>query len=151
MTILINIPQDSSHSIDPSSLEQAVSTTLHQQGVDTESDLTILITDNNQIQQLNHDYRDVDAPTDVLAFPAGYTDPDTEHYYLGDVIISYQQAWEQAEKANHAFEDEIKLLVVHGVLHLLGHNHHEPGEKARMWSAQAEILTHLRANISLPE
>jgi probable rRNA maturation factor len=151
MTILLNIPQDSVHSIDPSSVEQAASTTLEQQGIETESDLTILITDNDQIQQLNHDYRGIDAPTDVLAFPAGYTDPDTQRYYLGDVIISYQQAWDQAEKANHLLEDEIKLLVVHGVLHLLGHNHLEPEEKARMWSAQAKILTYLGANVALPE
>ena len=151
MTIHLNIPHDSPKSIDPTLIEQAALKTLEQQGAAIESDLTILITDNDQIQQLNHDYRGVDAPTDVLAFPAGYTDPDTDRIYLGDVIISYQKACNQAEESHHSLEDEFKLLVVHGVLHLLGHDHLEPEGKSEMWSAQANILTHLGTNASLPE
>jgi len=76
----------------------------------------------------------------VLSFPASETDPETGARYIGDIIISVPYAARSAEKAGHPVESELQLLVVHGVLHLLGHDHAEPKEKARMWKAQAEIL-----------
>jgi len=106
-------------------------------------DLTIAQTDDGRIQTLNREYLDHDAPTDVLSFPAREADPETGRLYLGDIIISTQRAAEQAREAGHSLEAEAQLLVVHGVLHLLGYDHAEPGEKARMWDAQAEILRRL--------
>jgi probable rRNA maturation factor len=113
-----------------------------------EVELTILLTDDDQTHQLNLEYLAVDAPTDVLAFPADYIDPDTKARYLGDVIISYERAVVQAQGAGHPLEQEIELLVVHGILHLLGHDHTDPDQKVKMWAAQSEILTRLGNPIS---
>lgn len=103
-------------------------------------DITIVLTDDAQLRELNRDYLGVDAPTDVLSFPASETDPETGAPYLGDILISIPRASQQARAARHPLESEVQLLVAHGVLHLLGHDHAEPEEKSRMWKAQAEIL-----------
>jgi len=105
-----------------------------------EGDLTILLADDARLHELNRDYLGVNAPTDVLSFPASETDPETGAPYLGDILISVPRAVEQARAAGHALEAEVQLLVVHGVLHLLGHDHAEAPGKARMWAAQAEVL-----------
>jgi probable rRNA maturation factor len=141
--IQLQISENISPTIHPRFLEQAASETLAVACADREADLTILLTDDDQICQLNREYLSVDAPTDVLAFPADYIDPDTDSRYLGDVIISYDRAVAQAEASGHAVEQEIQLLVVHGILHLLGHDHADPSQKVKMWAAQAEILTRL--------
>lgn len=151
MTILLDIANPFNDLVDSSQIEQSVQVTLNHQRAPIESDLTVLIADDSQIQELNQQYLGADTPTDVLAFPGGFIDPDTQHTYLGDVIISYPQAKRQADIAEHSLDDEIRLLVVHGVLHLLGHDHLEPEKKAVMWSAQAEILSRLNANITMPE
>ena len=85
----------------------------------------------------------MDAATDVLSFPASESDPETGTPYLGDILISIPRATAQAQAAGHPVEDEVQLLVVHGTLHLLGHDHAEAEEKARMWRAQAEVLGRL--------
>ena len=108
-----------------------------------DADLTIVLVDNIRIRGLNRDFLGHDAPTDVLSFPADEPDPETGRRYLGDVVISFERAAEQAGERGHAVEAEMQLLVVHGVLHLLGHDHAESGEKDRMWAAQAGILEHL--------
>jgi len=92
---------------------------------------------------LNREYLGIDAPTDVLSFPASETDPETGARYIGDILISIPRARGQATAAGHPLESEVQLLVVHGVLHLLGHDHAQAEEKARMWKAQAEILESL--------
>ena len=121
-------------------IERAVNATLENQSESLDSELTIILTDDSKIHDLNRDYLGIDAPTDVLSFPASETDPETGARYIGDIIISLPYAARSAEKAGHPLESEVQLLVVHGVLHLLGHDHAKPGEKAKMWKAQAEIL-----------
>ena len=106
-------------------------------------DLSIILTDDARLHELNLNYLGVDAPTDVLSFPASETDPDTGARYLGDILISVPRAQTQADAAGHSLESEVQLLVVHGVLHLIGHDHAVAKEKARMWKAQAEILERL--------
>ena len=85
----------------------------------------------------------MDAPTYLLSFPSDQIDPETCSRYLGDILISVERAAAQAAAAGHATEAEVQLLVVHGVLHLMGHDHAEPEEKSRMWQAQSEILVKL--------
>lgn len=121
-------------------LEQAANAALAHQSATPDSELTIVLTDDTRLHELNRDYLGIDAPTDVLSFPASETDPETGARYLGDILISIPRARAQAEAAGHPFEAEVQLLVVHGVLHLLGHDHTQAEEKARMWKAQAEIL-----------
>ncbi|MFZ5821397.1 MAG: rRNA maturation RNase YbeY [Chloroflexota bacterium] len=122
-------------------LERAALAALARQ--DADGDLSIVLTDDAQLRQLNRDYLGVDAPTDVLSFSASETDPETGRRYLGDVLLSIPRADEQARAAGHTLEAEAQLLVVHGTLHLLGHDHAEAQEKARMWKAQAEVLERL--------
>jgi probable rRNA maturation factor len=105
-----------------------------------EGDLSIVLTDDAQLQQLNRDYLGIDAPTDVLSFPATETDPDSQATYLGDILISVPRAAQQALEAGHPLASEVQLLVVHGVLHLLGYDHAGRAEKERMWTVQAAIL-----------
>jgi probable rRNA maturation factor len=133
-------------------LEGAVRAALDNQSADFNSELTIVLTDDKQVQELNRDYLGINAPTDVLSFPASETDPETGSAYIGDIIISMPYAAKSAEKAGHPVEAEVQLLVVHGVLHLLGHDHARPKEKAKMWKAQAEILETLGlGNIKIRE
>lgn len=106
-------------------------------------DITIVLTDDRQLHELNLDYLGVDAPTDVLSFPASETDPETGASYLGDIILSIPRATAQAEAAGHPVEAEAQLLVVHGTLHLLGYDHSTDEEKAVMWAEQAKVLERL--------
>jgi probable rRNA maturation factor len=122
-------------------LERAARAVLDHQAVD--GDLSIVLTDDAQLQELNREYLGIDAPTDVLSFPASETDPETARRYLGDILVSVPRAEEQARAAGHGLEAEVQLLAVHGTLHLLGYDHAEAEEKTRMWAVQAEVLERL--------
>jgi probable rRNA maturation factor len=138
---MITIDSKSPDPLETELLERAARAALEHQHAAPEADLTIVLTDDEQMQELNLEFRDVDSPTDVLSFPAsGEVDPETGMPYLGDVLISVERARDQAEAGGHALEAELQLLIVHGILHLLGHDHGDPAEKERMWTAQAEIL-----------
>jgi probable rRNA maturation factor len=109
---------------------------------------TLVLTDDEGIQDLNRDFLGRDAPTDVLAFSAQEDDgtfvsaPEVEDY-LGDVIVSYPRAVAQALEHGHTTEQELDLLIVHGLLHLLGYDHATEEEKAAMWDRQEAILASL--------
>ena len=136
--------------IDPVLLQRAAREVMDYMGGDMDVDITIILTDDAQIHELNKQYRGIDAPTDVLSFPSGDTDPDSNRLYLGDVVISYPRAQAQAEAGGHPVEAELQLLVVHGVLHLSGYDHVEEQGKSRMRAAQAEILVLLGCEIAPP-
>lgn len=104
--------------------------------------LTILLTDDRRMKKLNHDFRGMNSSTDVLSFPAGNTHLDLLEGvpYLGDLAISVPTASKQSQKSGHTLAAEIQLLTVHGILHLLGFDHHLTEDKAVMWSKQTEIL-----------
>jgi probable rRNA maturation factor len=123
-------------------LESTAAAALRQQAA-PDADLTLVLTGDARLRALNRDFLHLDAPTDVLSFPSEETDPETGRRYLGDVAISVLRAASQAQAGKHPFEQEVQLLVVHGVLHLLGHDHAGEDEKARMWTAQAAILESL--------
>lgn len=115
----------------------------------TANTLAVVITDNETLQELNRQYRGVDAPTDVLSFESSL-DPDfpeldpTMSDYLGDIIIAYPVAQAQALAAGHTTQDEIILLAVHGLLHLLGFDHDTPENKAAMWNIQQQVMAELK-------
>ncbi len=123
-------------------LERAARAVLDLSGA-PDADLTLVLTNDDRIQALNRDFLHHDAPTDVLSFPAEEENPETGRRYLGDVVISLPRALEQSGERGHAVEAEVQLLVVHGILHLLGHDHAGEQEKAAMWKAQTEILESL--------
>ena len=139
---------ESKYDVPSTLIERAVRLTLKHQNESPELNLSVVLTDSRRLRNLNRDYLGIDAPTDVLSFPASEsdgseTDPETGARYLGDILISVPYAAKSARQAGHPLEAELQLLVVHGVLHLLGHDHARPREKTRMWKAQREILTHL--------
>jgi probable rRNA maturation factor len=125
-------------------LEKAAREVLRHAGTTPDVEVTLVLTGDAQLRKLNHDFLGVDSPTDVLAFPGGETDPDTGSLYLGDVVISYQRARVQAGAAKHTLGEELQLLVVHGLLHLLGYDHVDEESKTAMWEMQNDIL--LRIN-----
>ncbi len=139
---MISIKPESGQSFPVDVLERAAQAALSFSGA-VDADLTLVLTDDSHIQALNRDFLHHDSPTDVLAFPADEFDPETSRHYLGDVIISIPRAAGQARERGHSEEEEVQLLVVHGVLHLLGHDHAGAEEKAAMWAAQADILESL--------
>jgi probable rRNA maturation factor len=140
--------------IDSRRLREAAQKTLAHESAPSRAEITLVITGDDEIRDLNRQYRDVDAPTDVLSFAEAEADarfvaaPD-ESAYLGDGVISYPRAVAQAVSAGHSVADELLLLVVHGVLHLLGHDHASRAEKRKMWAAQKEILNELGVQIKI--
>lgn len=129
----------------PDLIKKALKLTVQRFGQIENATITVVITDNETIQQLNHQYRGVNAPTDVLSFkniPApGFPDLDPGH--LGDIIIAYPVAKAQALAAGHKPVEELTLLAVHGTLHLLGFDHDTTPNKEKMWAAQHQIMTEL--------
>lgn len=121
-------------------VEKAALAALAHQSAPADVELTIVLSNDAQLRELNLQWMGIDAPTDVLSFPSDETDPETGSRYLGDILISVETAARQAAHAGHSVEAEVQLLTVHGILHLLGHDHAEDEEKAAMWAAQAEIL-----------
>ena len=127
-------------------LRWAVETVLQRE--DRPGEVTVVVTDEQGIRELNRDFLGRDRVTDVLAFSTqeegGPFVPAPEAgNYLGDVIVCYPRAVEQASEQGHAVQEELALLVVHGVLHLLGYDHATEQEQAAMWALQDEILGQL--------
>ncbi|MBN1369356.1 MAG: rRNA maturation RNase YbeY [Dehalococcoidaceae bacterium] len=110
----------------------------------------VVITGDDEMRQLNRVYRGIDKSTDVLSFAMGDEPEDdgtlqfplsadgVEH--LGEVIISYERALEQAQENNHPVDKEISVLLIHGVLHLLGYDHEDDSEAGEMEQAEADML-----------
>ncbi|MBN2387043.1 MAG: rRNA maturation RNase YbeY [Anaerolineales bacterium] len=146
--ITIEIDASVTLAVDEALLERAAQTTLDLQAAGG-ADLTLVLTGDERIRTLNREYRAMDAPTDVLSFAAGEIDPETGRMYLGDVILSMERAEAQAEALGHDLAEEVQLLIVHGVLHLLGHDHAGKQEKERMWGVQAGILTTLGVSATI--
>ena len=140
--------------------EAVISETLDYEDCPYEVQVNIILTSNEEIQQINLEQRGVDAPTDVLSFPmieyaypSDFTvleadsfdsfDPDTGELILGDIVISVDKVLEQAEKYNHAVKREYAFLIAHSMLHLFGYDHMDELERENMELKQDEILTRL--------
>jgi probable rRNA maturation factor len=115
-------------------------------------ELTISIENDVELQNLNQQFRQIDQPTDVLSFESGDPDPETGAIYLGDIVISFDRALAQAQSAGHPVTNELQLLAVHGVLHLVGYDHSNDEEKKEMWDLQQKILDQIGCIINkIPE
>lgn len=119
-------------------IKKAVEGTLEYEEFTSDCEISVTFTDNENIRELNREYRDIDRATDVLSFPM---DDEGDDVVLGDVVISLERAKEQAEEYGHSLEREISFLCVHSVLHLLGYDH-ELGEdeEKEMFEKQEEVL-----------
>ena len=113
--------------------------------------LTIVITDNEAMRELNLQYRQCDAVTDVLSFPAGSIPLSvaSKGQYLGDIVIALAYARERAERAHVAVADALSMLVIHGTLHLLGYDHDTSARFESMWAAQSKALQALQMDPEL--
>jgi probable rRNA maturation factor len=107
--------------------------------------VTVVLTDDDYVAELNSQYRGIEGATDVLSFSAtepaeGFIVAPESEPYLGDILIAVPYSHRQAEALGRSLMDELRLLVVHGILHLLGYDHAEPEDEARMWARQDQIL-----------
>jgi probable rRNA maturation factor len=142
MNGVVDIQNELGFPLDSAHLELAAQTVLAVHEVPAGSEMTVVITDDATITRLNREYRGIDAPTDVLSFPADSMpeEIDAEPPYLGDLVIAYPYALAQAQREGHAPGDSFALLVVHGTLHLLGYDHDTPENRSVMWQAQEKAL-----------
>ena len=130
--------------------------------VDTENcpyevEVNVLLTNNEEIHEANRDFRNIDRPTDVLSFPMvdydfpadfslvnespeGYLNPETDELLLGDIMISVDKVYEQAEEYGHSSKREFAFLIAHSMLHLLGYDHMEDEERVVMETKQEAVL-----------
>ena len=114
-------------------------------------ELSILLTDDAHIRELNRDYRDKDSPTDVLSFAQQEGEPFISPLpILGDLVISLETAQRQADDLGHSLEAEIRVLLVHGLLHLIGHDHIHDDDRLTMAKAEDELLAALPAESQWP-
>lgn len=128
-------------------IEKLLNFAAEKEGVEANSELSVTFVSNERIHEINREYRDKDAPTDVISFAMeelgegeielnGVDMPRV----LGDIIISIPRAKEQAVEYGHSFIRELGFLTVHGFLHLLGYDHMTDAEEKQMFTLQKEIL-----------
>lgn len=142
----IDIQNEQGYALKPKRLQQAIKTVIARHDVADDSAISVVFTTNDEVQALNLQHRQIDAPTDVLSFTAEPLPPeltDDAPPYLGDLVIAYPYAKSQAERLGHSLDDSLCLLVIHGTLHLLGYTHDTPSNRATMWQEQALALADL--------
>lgn len=131
-------------------LRRVAEEVLKAEGIDKKAELSLIITGQKKIHELNKAYLGEDRPTDVLSFPM-LTEPDKGAFvaapdgkmHLGEVIISSPQVGIQAEEHGHTVGKEMAVLIIHGVLHLLGYDHARAAEKRKMRAREMAILDSL--------
>lgn len=138
-------------------IEKAIKSSLDYESFNKPVEISMIITDNHGIQEINRQYRNIDSPTDILSFPmldfdedydyegeveTGIEDvnPESGEVVLGDIVLSIEKAFEQAEEYGHSLYREIAFLIVHSVLHLLGYDHIEEKDRLIMREKEEAIL-----------
>lgn len=158
MTIQIDYETEKQIGIEYKELiEKVIEAAMDYEKCPYEAEVNVILTDNEEIHILNKEHRGIDAPTDVLSFPAvdfqtpsdferledyvlDYFNPDTGELILGDIVISVEKVQAQAEEYGHSKERELGFLVAHSMLHLFGYDHMEEQEREEMEEKQREIL-----------
>ena len=133
-------------------VRSAVKASLGYMDFPSKSEISVMFVDNEAIKELNAEHRGIDRATDVLSFPMFEYDEDGEiieeeldfnpegEMLLGDIVISLERAFEQAQEYGHSFEREIGFLTVHSMLHLFGYDHMCPEDEEEMFEYQNDIL-----------
>jgi len=149
--IVIEIDDALTDAIDVAAIRAAIVATLAAHAI-VDAAVTVVLTTDEEVRALNAQYRGVDAPTDVLSFPARETQPDAPtlvlpaelaaelERYLGDLVIAYPYSARQAAHFGNSITAELQLLAVHGTLHLLGYDHQDATAEAAMWAQQEQVL-----------
>ncbi|HZE38553.1 MAG TPA: rRNA maturation RNase YbeY [Stackebrandtia sp.] len=145
----IEIANESGATVDTAAICDVARHALSEMGVNPLADLSILVVDSGYMAELNHRWMGSQGPTDVLAFPmdelsvgrgpSNDEEPVAETL-LGDVVLCPEVAERQATAAGHSAADELHMLTVHGVLHILGYDHAEPDEAKKMFGLQKSLL-----------
>ena len=148
MTIDVN--NESGVGVDEQSLATLARFLLDALRIHPQAELSIVLVDEDAMAQLHQRWMDEPGPTDVMAFPMDELrvtneDAEPEPGLLGDVVLCPVVAERQAASAGHGIQDELFLLCTHGVLHLLGYDHHEPEEERAMFGLQARLLASWQA------
>jgi probable rRNA maturation factor len=143
----IEVANESGVEVDEASLVSVAAHALERLGVNPLAELSVLVVDSGTMSALHERWMGEPGPTDVLAFPMDELDtargPDEEEpgpALLGDVVLCPENARRGARTAGHPLAEELHLLTVHGVLHLLGYDHAEPDEEREMFALQADLL-----------
>ena len=141
--------------------ERVIMNTLDQLECPYEAEVSLLLTGDEQIREMNRSFRQKDAVTDVLSFPLAdfpeegdfsfleesaaeeYFNPESGELMLGDIVINASRVISQAEEYGHSQIREFSFLIVHSLLHLTGYDHMEPEEEMRMRARQEQILSQL--------
>ncbi len=144
--IVVEVDDEFADRVNGADLVAAVEAALEAEG--RSGEVTVVITTDEAVAELNLQYRETDGPTDVLSFPAqdptpGFVSAPEMASYLGDIIIALPFTERQAASLNRPLQAELRLLAVHGTLHLLGYDHAEPVEEADMWARQDAVLARL--------
>ena len=130
--------------MDARRLRNAARRLLRAEKAPASSEASVVLTDDERIAELNKTYRAVDGPTDVLAFSQREGEEsfpeEPEENLLGDVVISVETARRQADEHGNSLDDEVEMLLVHGLLHLMGYDHAEPEEARKMFAKQDQYL-----------
>jgi probable rRNA maturation factor len=144
VTVAVN--NESGVEVDEHGLARLAQYVLGEMGVHPQAELSLMVMDEQAMAALNKEYKGETGPTDVLAFPMDDLRPMSdeeaeETELLGDVVLCPSVAESQARDAGHDTTAELRLLCTHGILHLLGYDHHEPDEEREMFGLQARLLS----------
>jgi probable rRNA maturation factor len=123
-----------------SAINESIKKCLQVEKKDLNYEVSVSFVDNDEIKQLNKEYRNVDKPTDVLSFPLNDYDYNSNHHILGDIIISTDKVIEQATEFGHSILREIVYLTVHSMFHLLGYDHMNDDDKNKMREKEKFVL-----------
>ena len=138
-------------------IEAVINKTLETENCPYETEINVLLTGNGEIHTANKEFRGIDRPTDVLSFPMvdyefpsdfscvdknpeSYLNPETDELLLGDIMISVDKVYEQANEYGHSRKREFAFLIAHSMLHLLGYDHIDEAERKVMEVKQEAIL-----------
>lgn len=142
----IEIANESGVAVDEESIVSVARFALDRMEVSSLAELSVQLVSLEVMAELHERWMDLPGPTDVMAFPMDELDvrrpdaPEASPALLGDVVLCPEFAKEQARTAGHRLTDELHLLTVHGLLHLLGYDHAEPDEEREMFALQRQIL-----------
>ncbi len=141
----VEVNNESGVGVDESEIVALARHVLGAMHVHPQAELSVVLVDEPAMEQLHLQWMDEPGPTDVLSFPMdelrpGSDDEDSQPGLLGDVVVCPQVAAAQARTAGHTTHEEMLLLTTHGILHLLGYDHAEPGEEKEMFELQRKLL-----------
>lgn len=160
MTLIYEEEVSTDFDFDPQELAKSViNQAIEQENFPYEAQVSLTITDNNGIQEINNEFREIDSPTDVLSFPLidfkfpadfdiidrsdCYTDMDSGEVVLGDIVLNIDRIKSQAMDYNHSIRREFAFLIAHSMMHLMGYDHMTEDEEKIMFAKQESVLTSL--------